>query len=113
MARKTRLTSQIPNDVVLKFVGGPMDGEYPGGVDYPNNVGLLLHGYYERTGQGKVGATVQPMSPVGIQSNFKPEYLRIEGMRTGKYIVLSNDEVDGRRVIKIKYEGIGGHPDAE
>jgi hypothetical protein len=106
------MTLQLPENVVLKFVGGPMDGEYPGGVDYPNNVGLLLHGYYERTRQGEVGATVQPMSPVGVQSNFRPEYLRTEGMRTGKYIVLSNEVVDGRRVIRLKYEGIGGHPDA-
>jgi hypothetical protein len=40
------------------------------------------------------------------------EHLRTEGMRTGKYVVISNDEVDGTRVIKLKYEGIGGHPDA-
>jgi hypothetical protein len=106
------MPSQIPNNVVLKFVGGPMDGEYAGGQDYPNNVGLLLNGYYERTGQGKVGATVQPTSPVGVQEHFKPEHLRTEGMKAGKYIVISNEEVGGRTVIKLKYEGIGGHPDA-
>jgi hypothetical protein len=106
------MSLQIPQNIVMKFVGGPMDGEYPGGRDYPNNVGLLLHGYYERTGAGKVGAIVQPMSPIGVQSNFKPEHLRTEGMRTGKYIVISNQEFDGRTVIRLKYEGIGGHPDA-
>jgi hypothetical protein len=103
---------QLPSNIILKFVGGPMDGEYPGGRDYPKNVGQLLNGYYERTGAGKVGATVQPTSPVGVPSTFKPEHLRTEGMRTGKYVVISNDEVDGTRVIKLKYEGIGGHPDA-
>jgi hypothetical protein len=103
---------QLPCNIILKFVGGPMDGEYPGGQDYPNNVGLLLHGYYERTSQGEIGATVQPTSPVGVQRNFKPEHLKTEGMKTGKYIVISNEEVDARKVIKLKYEGIGGHPDA-
>jgi hypothetical protein len=104
---------QLPSNIILKFVGGPMDGEYFGGLDYPRGVRLLLDGYYVRTRQGEVGATVQPMSPVGVQSNFKPEHLRTERMRTGKYIVVSNDEVGEGRLIQLKYEGIGGHPDAK
>jgi hypothetical protein len=90
-----------------------MDGVYQGGEDYPENVALLLHGYYVRSKQGEVGAIIQATSPRGLPSTFKPEYLRTEGIQGGKYVVVGNQEVDGQTLIKIKYEGIGGHPDAE
>lgn len=96
----------------MKFVGGPMDGVYRAGEDYPNGVALLLHGYYVRSKQGEVGVNLQATSPQGLQDNFRPEYLRTQGIKGGKYIVLSNRQIDGHTVIVIKYEGIGGHPDA-
>lgn len=105
--------SHLPPNIILKFVGGPMDGLYPGGEDYPANVAALLHGYYVRSNQGEVGAIVQATSSRGLPSTFKPEHLRTEGIKGGKYVVVSHEEIDGRTVIKIKYEGIGGHPDAE
>ena len=104
---------QLPHNTVLKFVGGPMDGTYQGGGEYPSNVAALLHGYYVQSKQGEVGAIVQAMSPRGIPSTFKPEHLKTANIKGGKYIVVSNDEIDGRSIITIKYEGIGGHPDAE
>lgn len=107
------MQTQLPNDVVLKFVGGPMDGIYQGGEEYASNVKLLLNGYYVRSNQGEVGTIIQATSPRGLQDNFKPEHLRTENIRGGKYIVIGNEKIDGRTVVKIKYEGIGGHPDAE
>jgi hypothetical protein len=103
----------LPHNSVLKFVGGPMDGIYQGGEDYSSNVAALLHGYYVRSNQGQVGAIIQATSPRGLPSTFKPEHLRTDGIKGGQYIVVSNEQLDGRTVIKIKYEGIGGHPDAE
>lgn len=103
----------IPSHIVLKFVGGPMDGIYPGGTEYPENIGLLLYGYYVRSKEGEIGAIIQPMSPRGLPATFMPEHLRTEGIKGGKYLVVGNEEIDGRTIIKIKYEGIGGHPDAE
>jgi hypothetical protein len=107
------MSSDLPPNTILKFVGGPMDGVYQGGEDYPNNVAALLDGYYVRSNHGKVGAIIQAMSPRGLPSTFKPEHLRTEGIKGGNYIVVGNEEIDGRTVIRIKYEGIGGHPDAE
>jgi hypothetical protein len=107
------MVAQLPDNIVLKFVGGPMDGTYQGGRDYPSNVGLLLNGYYVRSKQGEVGATVQATSARGVQETFRPEHLRTHGIKGGKYVVVTREEIDSQTVIKIKYEGIGGHPDAQ
>jgi hypothetical protein len=113
LMRRPTMPPQHPSNVILKFVGGPMDGTYRGGEDYPSNVGLLLNGYYVMSKQGEVGATVQATSARGLQDTFKPEHLRTHGMKGGKYVVVSREEIDDQTVIKIKYEGIGGHPDAQ
>lgn len=101
---------QLPESIVLKFVGGPMDGTYPGGVEYPNNVQLLLCGYLVVAQQVGIGATIQAVSPRGLQDNFRPDHLRTQNLKGGKYVVVSSGEVAGQTVITLEYQGIGGYP---
>jgi len=101
---------QLPDNLTLKFIGGPMDGVYSGGEQYPDNVRMLLHGYYVASKEGEIGITIQPASPQGLPSTFKPEHLRTEGIKGGKYVVVQNETDGWKTDITFDYQGIGGYP---
>ena len=101
---------QLPDNIIMKFIGGPMDGVYSSTEQYTDNVQMLLHGYYVASKEGEIGITIQPTSPRGLPSTFKPEHLRTEGIKGGKYVVVKNENDGWQTVITLNYQGIGGYP---
>ncbi len=43
-------------------------------------------------------------------NTFKPEHLRTEGIKGGKYVVVRNETDGWKTVITFDYQGIGGYP---